>query len=301
MGTFYIEYEYWLAAFQLVMAMLGMGAALTPKDFREVLIEPKAVSTGSLIQVLLVPVIGLLFIQVFGLAGGVAVGVAIIVSIPGGSSSNIFTHFARGNIALSITITALTTLACLITVPLILDALISGYMRDGFAVPRIAIMKEIALTLLLPLTLGMAFLRYFPDWAETFSTWCVRASLFGLLVIVVGSSMSGRLDAEVFGQGNMLMLSLLLVTLVFLSWLVCRLMGLSTYDAAAIEMEVTVRNINLGIMLKASLFPAVAGVADPVGDMALFSLLFYGAVQMLISGGMIAWSRLLRGTTAAAT
>jgi bile acid:Na+ symporter, BASS family len=291
MGTFYIEHEYWFAVFQLVTAMLGMGATLTPKDFREVMLEPKAVTSGSLIQMLLVPLVAFVFMQIFGIVGGVAVGIALIVAIPGGTSSNIFTHFARGNIALSITITALTTLACLVTTPLILELLIAKYMPADFVMPRGQIMKEIALTLLLPLATGMGFLRFLPGSAETFSKWCVRGSLLGLLMIVVGSTMSGRLDVEAFGVTNMLLIILLILTLALVSWLVCRALGLSSTDSTAIDMEVVVRNVNLGVMLKASLFPAVIGQPDPIGDLVLFSLLLYGGLQMLIAAGLIGWRR----------
>lgn len=291
MGTFYIEHEYWFAVFQLVTAMLGMGATLTPKDFREVMLEPKAVTSGSLIQILLVPLVAFIFMQIFGIVGGVAVGIALIVAIPGGTSSNIFTHFARGNIALSITITALTTLACLVTTPLILEMLIAKYMPADFVMPRGQIMKEIALTLLLPLAIGMGFLRFLPYRAEVFSKWCVRGSLLGLVMIVVGSTMSGRLDIDAFGVTNMLLIILLILTLALASWLVCRALGLSSYDSTAIDMEVVVRNVNLGVMLKASLFPAVIGQPDPIGDLVLFSLLLYGGLQMLIAAVLIGWRR----------
>ncbi|BFM16686.1 hypothetical protein R50073_28690 [Maricurvus nonylphenolicus] len=291
MGTFYIEHEYWFAVFQLVTAMLGMGATLTPKDFREVLLEPKAVTTGNAIQLLLVPLVAFVFIQAFGITGGVAVGIALIAAIPGGTSSNIFTHFARGNIALSITITALTTLACLITTPLILEVLIAKYMPADFVMPRGQIMQEIALTLLLPLGMGMLFLRVFPGTAQTFSTWCVRASLLGLIMIVVGSSASGRLDVEAFGVTNLLLVTLLLFVMALVSWLTCRSLGLSSKDATAIDMEVVVRNVNLGVMLKASLFPAVVGQVDPIGDLVLFTLLLYGGLQMLVAAVLITWRR----------
>ena len=291
MGTLYIEHEYWFAVFQLVLAMLGMGATLSPKDFREVLLEPKAVSSGSLIQLLLVPLVAYAFISVLGIVGGLAIGIALIAAIPGGTTSNIFTHFARGNVALSITITALTTMVCLVSTPLILEMLVAQYLPGDFVMPRVQIMKEIALTLLLPLALGMAFLRLLPQSAEAFSKWCVRGSLLGIVMILVGSSSSGRLNIEAFGTINMLLISLLILVLALVSWFVCRGLGLSATNASAIDMEVVVRNVNLGLMLKASLFPAVIGQVDQVGDTVLFSLLLYGGLQMLIALGFIVWRR----------
>ncbi|MDA8962350.1 bile acid:sodium symporter [Congregibacter sp.] len=291
MGELYLEYEYWVAVFQLVMAMLGMGATLTPRHFREVLMEPRAVSIGVAIQLLLVPLIAYLCISGLGVVGGVAVGIALIAAIPGGTTSNIFTYFARGNTPLSITITALTTLACLLTTPLILGVLITEYMPEDFVMPRQRVMLEIAVTLLLPLVLGMLFLRVFPRSAAAFSQWCVRSSLLGIAAIVIGSSMSGRLDVQAFGLSNLLVIFAFVLALVFASILACKLLGLSSVDATAIDMEVVVRNINLGVLIKASLFPAVLGQADSLGDFVLFSLLVYGGVQMLVAAAFIAWRR----------
>lgn len=288
MGTFYIENEYWFSVFQLVTAMIGMGATLTPKDFRELLLEPNAVASGTFIQLLIVPLIAFIFISAFGLAGGIAVGFALISAVPGGSTSNVFTHFAKGNTALSVAITAITTLACLFTTPLILELLISNYMPADFVMPRVQIMKEIALTLLLPLSLGMIFLRYLPSKAELFSKWCVRISMFGLLMIIVGASLSGRLDLKAFGFDNVALIVVFILTLAIISWFISwAILKLPHADATAVDMEVVVRNINLGLMLKVLLFPAILGQADPIGDMVLLSLLLYGGLQTFVALALI--------------
>lgn len=292
MGAFYIQNEYWFSVFQLVTAMVGMGATLTPKDFRELLLEPKAVASGTLIQLLVVPLVALAFISIFGLAGGVAVGFALIAAVPGGSTSNIFTHFAKGNIALSVAITAITTLACLFTTPLILELLINRYMPAGFVMPRVQIMQEIALTLLLPLGLGMLFLHYLPKYADAFSKWCVRISMVGLLMIVVGASLSGRLDLKAFGFDNLALIVVFILSLALISWFISwAILKLPLADATAVDMEVVVRNINLGLMLKALLFPAVLGKADPIGDTALLALLLYGGLQIFVAMALIAIRR----------
>ncbi|MEM1403399.1 MAG: bile acid:sodium symporter [Pseudomonadota bacterium] len=291
MGELYLQYEYWFAAAQLVLAMLGMGATLTPGQFRDVLIEPKAVSIGLAIQLIMVPAAAALFIAGFGLVGGVAVGVALISAIPGGTVSNIFTHMARGNTALSISLTAITTLACLFTTPLILGLLIAQYMPADFAMPRGQVMREIAWTLLLPLGLGMVFLRQLPMYAPAFSKWCIRGSLLGIAAIVVGSSASGRLDVEAFGFTNLLLVLLFCAVLAVASLLACRLLGLSKHDATAIDVEVVVRNINLSVLIKASIFPAMVGVPDPLGDMVLLTLLAFGGVQLLAGLALVATRR----------
>lgn len=287
MGAFYIQYEYWVAAFQLVMAMLGMGATLSARDFGDVLREPKAVLLGLAIQLLVVPLAAFLFLRGLGVNGGVAVGIALIAAIPGGTTSNIFTFFARGNSALSISITSLTTLACLVTTPLILTALISESLPTDFSMPTGQIVIEIALTLLLPLALGMLYLYLFPRPAAIVSKWCIRASLLGIALIVIGSASAGRLKLDVFGLDNVLLVALFTFALVATGWLAPRLFKLARAESTAIEFEVFVRNTNLGVLLKASLFPASAAATSQLGDTVLFTLLLYGGLQLLISPVLI--------------
>ncbi len=291
MAEFYVQNEYWFAAAQLVLAMLGMGATLTGKDFRDLAREPLAVTVGTAVQLVAVPLTAYLFLRLFGIQGGVAVGIALIAAIPGGTVSNIFTFLSRGNSALSISITGITTLACLLTTPLILSLLISQQLPEDFTMPRGQVISEIALTLLLPLAVGMAYLYMYPRTAAAFSRWCIRGSLLGILFIVVGSAIAGRLDAAAFGVHNMLLVTLFTLVLTVMAWGVPRLLKLAPADVTAIEFEVVVRNINLGVLIKASLFPAAAAGTAALGDMVLFSLLLYGALQLLIGAPLIWMAR----------
>jgi BASS family bile acid:Na+ symporter len=287
MGDLYVQHEYWFATFQLVMAMLGMGATLSLRDFGDVVREPKSVSLGLVIQIVLVPLIAFLFLRGLSIEGGVAVGIALIAAIPGGTTSNIFTFFARGNSALSISITGLTTIACLLTTPAILTLLISDSLPAGFSMPTGQIVVEIALTLLLPLALGMLYLYLYPTWAAIVSKWCIRASLLGIALIVIGSISAGRLDLDAFGMDNVLLVLLFTLALVVTGWFAPRLFRLSRADSTAIEFEVIVRNTNLGVLLKASLFPASTMATAQLGDTVLFTLLLYGGLQLLIAPVLI--------------
>ena len=291
MFDFYVQQEYWFAAIQLILAMVGMGATLTLRDFKEVLIEPKAVSIGLGIQLVIVPLTILFLIKAFELTGGIAIGFALIAAIPGGAVSNIFTHFAKGNIALSISITAITTLACLATTPLILDFLIASYMPENFVMPAGKIAIEIASYLLLPLIAGMVILRTFPNQAELFSKWCIRGSLFVIALIVIGSLGAGRLDFKAFGITNIALVFLLALILAILARPFGKILSLSQSDTTAIEMEVSVRSINLGLLIKASLFPATAGSTDNLGNTVLFTLLLYGGLQLVAGAILIGWHR----------
>ncbi len=291
LAAFYLQHEYWFAAFQLVLAMLGMGATLTTRDFVVELGRPRSVIIGITMQLLLVPALAFIFIQVCGLSGGIAVGIALIAAIPGGTTSNIFTYLAHGNITLSICITAITTLACVATTPMILSFLITDYMPADFTMPTAKIINEIALTLLLPLAIGMTYRHWLPTSAPIVAKWCIRGSLFGVLLIVLGSIVADRLDSEAFGIDNILLVCLFTALLMILGFIVPRSLGLSPKDATATTIEVVVRNANLGVMIKASIFPAVAGVGLQLGDMVLFTILLYGGLQLIFGAAIISFRR----------
>lgn len=291
MGDLYIAYEYWVAAFQLVFAMLGMGATLTIKDFKDVIHIPRSVSIGIAIQLLIVPLTAFLFISFAKLSIGVLVGIALLASTPGGTTSNIFTYMARGNTPLSISITGLTTLACLITTPLIMNLLSESYMPNNFNMPAQQIISDIAFTLLLPLVIGMAILHHLPRYAGIISKWSIRLSLLGILVILIGSSSAGRLNLEAFGTSNLIWVIAFIAALTVISRLSSWLFNLSHADSSAIEMEVIVRNVNLAVLIKASLFPATVNSVNSIGDTVLFTILLYGGLQMLIAFSIIAIKR----------
>lgn len=291
MGDLYIRYEYWLAFWQLLLAMFGMGATLKPADFIAVVKVPKAFFVGFAAQVVLVPLLAYLFLQLFDLPPGVAVGLAIVAAIPGGTSSNIFTYFARGHVALSIAITAVTTIGCLLTVPFVLDFLIGPYVPADFELPAGQIAREILISLLIPLAAGMLLLKLSPKIAAPVSKWAVRISLLLIISIIVGALGAGRLDAEAMGVSNMLIVIGFIVVVLVSGFLIPKLLGLSNPDIAAIDMEMTIRNVNLGVLIKASLFPALAGVADPLGDLALFTILLYGGAMNFLALPMILFSR----------
>jgi len=156
------------------------------------------------LQLILVPLIAFLFILMSGATTGVLIGLALLAAIPGGTVSNIFTYLGKGNIVLSIAITAITTLACLITTPIILNLLISQHMPADFVMPVGRIAFEITLFLLIPLIIGMVIYSKLPNHADKISKVGIYGSIFVILLIVIGSAGAGRLDLARFGIANVL-------------------------------------------------------------------------------------------------
>ena len=280
----YAAYEYPVASTQLFLAMLGMGALLTPGDFLLEVKKPRALLTGLSFQWVLVPLIALALGRVLPVPAGIAVGLVFVAAVPGGTMSNILTLFGRGNIALSITLTSITTVAALATTPLLLHLLVSEFLPDDFSMPVGRIARDIFGTLIVPLLLGMLIrsqtTRYY---AAQFSKWAIRLSLMMILVIVVGSAGSGRLSADAYGVMGVMALVIFTLAVQLSALLMSKVLGLTSGDGLAITIEAAFRNISLAIAVKATVFPAQPGVLDPIGDAVLFVALLYGGVSMFMT------------------
>jgi BASS family bile acid:Na+ symporter len=287
----FFRYEYPLAAAQLAFAMIGMGATLTVEDLLKVLRVPRGFAVGLAVQLLLIPALALGVSTAFALSAGLAAGLVLVAAVPGGSMSNVFTYFARGNIALSIVLTAVTTLACLVTTPLVLRLLMGRHLPPDVDMPEGQISFEIGFFLLGPLALGMLLGAWWPAWRTTMARWGVRASLLCILLIAAGSLAADRVDAA--GHGARALLAMLAFAVAALqAGLGARgLAGLPRADRIAIGTETTIRNTNLGLLIKASLFPAVPGVVDPIADGMLFIVLLYGVFAFLVMVPTVAWLR----------
>lgn len=301
MGDLYVEYEYSITVAQLAMAMFAMGATLHVEDFRAVVRLPRSFLTGLVAQMMLVPLVAYALMRAVDLDPGVAIGLAILAAVPGGTVSNVFTYAGKGDVALSIALTGVTSLACVVTVPFVLEWLVGSYVPSTFSLPRGRIALEIVVTLLVPLAIGMAVLRRWPERAEGLSRLALAATTVLIGVIVLGSAMAGRLDADAMGVANLAVVAgfaLLLAGIAIATTVATRR---PWPDVTAITIETTVRNTNLGLLVRTSVFGTAVASGDPVADLALFTLLAYAgvsfvvAVPLMVVGRRVAIAGDLRG------
>jgi BASS family bile acid:Na+ symporter len=198
--------------------------------------------------------------------------------MPGGQMSKLFTYLAHGNVALSITLTAAGTLGSLVTVPLLLELLAEEHLQqNNFEMPLGLVIGDVALYLLTPLLVGMTVGRLMPARRQLFSKICIRTGLFFVALVIVGSLGSGQIQPASYGWKVPLAIILFCVGAMQLSMLPFRVFGWSRADATAVGLEVTMRNMNLALLLKARLFPG----ADAVGNGVLFVILYYAGTALL--------------------
>jgi BASS family bile acid:Na+ symporter len=294
-GAFYVEHEYWFAATQLFLAMLGMGATLKVQDFAAVVRVPVGLGVGLFTQLVCVPLLALAVARAFDLPPGIAVGLVLVSAVPGGTLSNVLTYLALGNAALSIALTAVSTLGCLVTTPIVMELFAAEHLSTSFAMPVARVSQEIATTLLAPLAAGMLLGARRPAWREPFSRWCIRGSRVVIGGMVVGGAAAGRIDPAAYGWLTPLAIVIFSVLCLNTGLGLARLMRLPRRDRIAIGIEAGVRNTNLALLIKASVFPAHMGVADPIADGAFFVALLYGGVALFVVLAPLLLHRRLEG------
>jgi BASS family bile acid:Na+ symporter len=169
--------------------MFAMGLGLRTIDFRRVALEPRAVLIGAFAQLVLLPVVGFALATLFELPPPLAVGFMLITAAPGGPSSNIYSHLARGDVALSVTLTAVSGVVTIITIPLIMHLVLGHFLGESRTVslPVGETILQIALIVGLPLGLGMFLRHHRPAAADKADRIFKRVAVGLLVVFVVGA------------------------------------------------------------------------------------------------------------------
>lgn len=285
----WLQAEGILIPLQLLLAMFGMGATLGIRDFLEVMRHPAGVSIGVGLQWLVVPLLGLLWGVLFQLSPGWAVGLILVTVTPGGAFSNLLTYLGRGHLALSIAVTLVATLSCVITAPVLLGLLVAGHMPPDFAFPTGRVVFEVSVYLLGPLAAGMAVYHYLPRRAPGISKAAIWVSLTLVLVIAGGALTSGRIEVAAHGWRPPLIILLFAAINHLLAGEVAHLLRRTDAETLALSIEVSVRNGGVGLLLLQFFFPG-----QPEQGHGLYTILFYTGLQVWVTVPAIVRHRLGR-------
>jgi len=152
----------------LFIIMLGMGLALVPADFKRVFLYPKAVTIGIVLKVLLIPAIAFGLLQVFPLQPELAVGVILLAACPGGATSNLIANLARGDVALSITLTAIASVLTVLTIPFFVNFSLQHFMvqEQQINLPFFKTVGQILAITVIPVIIGMVIKARAPRISE---------------------------------------------------------------------------------------------------------------------------------------
>jgi bile acid:Na+ symporter, BASS family len=257
----------------LAIVMLGMGLSLVPEDFKRITRYPKAVAVGSVCQLLLLPLLGVLVTQVVPMQPVIAVGLIVLALCPGGPSSNLLTYLAKGDVALSVTLTAVSSIVTVFTIPIFTRLALQHFLGESAAIalPIGATIAQIFLITLLPIAIGMAIRGRFPQTARRLEKQMSRlaAGLLGLIILLLLVREGSKLPGFLVQVGlAVLLLNLLAILSGFLAG---RLFRLPPMQQICIAIEVGIQNGTLAIAITAGLL----GNADMAIPAAVYSLLMY--------------------------
>ncbi len=237
----------------LFLVMVGMGLTLTGKDFVVVVTKPRGIIIGELLQFGIMPLIAAGFGYLLGFHENypyIYVGMILITATPGGVTSNLMTHFAKGDVALSVSLTSLSTVLSIIFVPLLLNAYCSNI--PEVTVPTGTIASTIVVLVIIPLGIGM-LVRY---WKENtakkmipyFNVLGIIALLF-LIIAGIFNNLEGFSDTDRHGFRFYSMILLMTFTGMVVGALVPYLMKVSNFQVRAISLETGLRNASLAMTI----------------------------------------------------
>jgi bile acid:Na+ symporter, BASS family len=239
----------------LGVLMLGMGLGLLPADFARVTRYPKAAIVGLVNQILVLPLIGFLIASIVPLRPEIAVGLLIVAICPGGPSSNVLTYLAKGDVALSVTLTAFSSVITVFTIPLFANLALQYFAGQDRTIelPVIETMAQIFLITLLPVAIGMAIRSRFPLLAKQLEPVTNRLAVVFLAVIVLLLVIRewNRLPLFILQAGiGVVLLNSIAAAIGFFSG---HFLNLKISQRICIAIEVGVQNGTLAIAITAGL------------------------------------------------
>ena len=229
----------------LGVIMLGMGLTLRVEDFARVLAMPRGVAAGVALQFTVMPAAGVTIAVLSGLEMGLAVGLILVSCCPGGTASNVVAYLARANLALSVTMTMVSTLVAIVLTPLL-----TGWLGGVFIeIDRWALFQQMVAIVLVPVLAGVAMGRLLPETTRKIATFSPLVSVI-VVVLIVGAIVGASRDLIEAHFGVLLLAVFALHAIGFsLGFVIPRLMGFATPERRTISIEVGMQNSGLGASL----------------------------------------------------
>lgn len=266
----------------LAIIMLGMGLSLVVDDFKRILFYPKAISVGIINQIILLPLAAFVVIALLGIEAELAVGLVILAACPGGPTSNLISHLAKGDIALSISLTVVSSLITVFTIPFLVNYAIVEFIPGGEqqVLPVFKTIISVLLITLIPVAIGMLIRKRWPNLALKLDHPVKILSAVFLFIIIAGALFK---EKENIGSFFILIgpaaLLLNLITMA-VGFGTSRLTNHSIKQSLTIAIESGIQNGTLGIAIATTLLNNAA-MSIPA---AIYSLLMF-----VTSIGIIWW------------
>lgn len=243
----------------LGIVMFGMGMTLKLSDFKVVFTKPKAVITGILSQYIIMPLLAFLLVKIFNLDPALAVGVILVGSCPGGTSSNVMTYLAKGDVALSVGMTACTT----ILAPVVTPALVLLLGGATINVSYMSMLMSIVQVVLVPIVLGFVINHFFEKFAQACAKVLPLVSVIAICLIIMAVVAANA--AKIMTVGWLIVVVVMLHNLCgyALGYGVGKVLGLSRDQMRTLSIEVGMQNSGLATSLATVHFATMPLAAVP--------------------------------------
>ena len=240
----------------LAFIMFALGLGLTGNDFLRVVKQPRDFFIGAFLQIILLPIIAFILVKIWPISPELAIGVMIIAAVPGGVTSNLLTSFAKGDVALSVSLTAIISLLCVITIPFIVLTSV-GLLADSSItqdISLIGIARNMFLIVTVPVILGMLFRRFASAIALTFEPIAKKISTVLFVLVLLGAIAAERENVvSYFAQAGLITLVLNVVMMV-VAYFVAHSLASGTKQKKSITIECGLQNGTLAIFVATSIF-----------------------------------------------
>ena len=264
----------------LAFIMLSLGLGLKVDNFKRVIVQPKDFFVGALSQIIIFPLIALAIALIFPIPFELKIGLMLLAAAPGGVTTNIISKFAEGDVALSISLTAVISLLCFITIPLIFSLtypIISGEsLPFDYSIGSIII--KIFLITTVPVVIGMTLRALMPNFFEKFEKFFVNTS-FILFLVFLFMAIYQELDNIVgyFAASGLVTLILNVVAIIF-AYILCKLFSIEKPQKRTILIETGLQNGTLAIVVTGIIF------SDPIYlvPTATYALIMYGVIFIYV-------------------
>jgi len=266
----------------LAIIMLGMGMTLVTADFTRIIKYPKAILIGLTNQLIFLPIIGFSLAIVFNLDPVMAVGLMILASCPGGPTSNLITQVCRGNIALSVTLTAIASVVSILTIPFILSYALEYFGTDTNVTIKLPILDtilQIMVITVIPISIGMLIRRFKTNFAKRMEKpMRIASTVIFILVFLAVIAANFEILGEAMKEVGLVTLLLNIITM-GLGYLTARLFKLDLKSAISITIESGIQNGTLAFVIATTILNNVE-MGIPTGAYAIW---------MFITGGILMW------------
>lgn len=240
-----------IVPFGLFTIMVGLGLTLSIKDLLRVVVMPKAVILGLTGQLILLPLLAFALVEIFSPSPVIAIGLIILAACPGGITSNAYVFASRGDVALSVTMTSISSMLTAFTMPLLTYLALMRYAEGGIMahLPVFDVMKTLALLTVLPVILGMVTRGTWPGFAQKMVEPVRKLAIAVLIMIIIGNTVASldTLKAH-FIEAGLLTLTLNILAMA-MGYGLARLFNLPFIQVISLTYEVGVQNISLALTL----------------------------------------------------